>query len=234
MVQVHVAPPPKDASPTAMAQAPPLKLIFHGKSGAYQEDVLISTRLLELARGVIPLAFCGTICLTCCRCLLCLLASQTALTPPAKPLGKPGLHHSHLPLLHGRAMASQAGRLCSACWSRARDARQRQRTGTVQTSSVRPPCPVPAMCPMGRSPGVLTDKATGPPTLCWCGALAGWCRLVEAEPVGSRVNELHLSAIPGAWADDVCVSQDCALGYSAVAPPEQPNWSRSRIACATL
>jgi hypothetical protein len=111
--------------------------------------------LPEFARGVIPLAFCGTSCLTCRRCLLCLLASQTALTPPAKPLGKPGLHHSHLPLLHGRAMASQAGRLCSACWSRARDARQRQRTGTVQTSSVRPPCPVPAMCPMGRSPGVL-------------------------------------------------------------------------------
>jgi hypothetical protein len=118
-----------------------LILIFHGKirrlSGgrAYLDSSLRG----ELARGVIPVTFCGTPCLTCCRCLPCLLASQTALTPPAKPLGKPGLHHSHLPLLHGRVMASQAGRLCSACWSRARDARQRQRTGTVQTSSVRPP-----------------------------------------------------------------------------------------------
>jgi hypothetical protein len=76
---------------------------------------------------------------------------------------------------------------------------------------------------MGRSPGVLAgthgqgDRAAHAllvrripliPRLIvrryWlagCGALAGWCRLVEAEPVGSRVNELHLSAIPGAWAD---------------------------------
>jgi hypothetical protein len=29
---------PKGASPTAMAQAPPLTLIFHGKIGAYRED----------------------------------------------------------------------------------------------------------------------------------------------------------------------------------------------------
>jgi hypothetical protein len=30
------------------------------------------------------------------RCLPCLLTSQTALTPPASPLTKPGLHHSRL------------------------------------------------------------------------------------------------------------------------------------------
>src|SRR5207248_7163402 len=76
-----------------------------------REDVPNSARLLPvIARGVIPVTFCGAPCLTCCRCLSCLLATQTALTPPGKPLGKPGLHHSHLPLLYGRAMASQAGR----------------------------------------------------------------------------------------------------------------------------
>jgi hypothetical protein len=29
------------------------------------------------------------------------------------------------------------------------------------------------------------------------GALAGWCRLVEANPVGGRVDELHLFDTPG-------------------------------------
>ena len=90
-------------------------------------------------RGVVPLRLCVTRRLTCCRCLPFLLASQTALTPSADPLGKPGLHHAHLPLFHGRAMASQAGRVAAppadppAC-----DARRRQRAGTVQVSSVRP------------------------------------------------------------------------------------------------
>jgi hypothetical protein len=90
-------------------------------------------------RGVVPLRLCVTRRLTCSRCLPFLLASQTALTPSANPLGKPRLHHSHLPLLHGRAMASQAGRVAAppadppAC-----DARRRQRAGTVQIPSVRP------------------------------------------------------------------------------------------------
>src|SRR5690242_1249997 len=63
--------------------------------------------------GVVPLRLCVTRRLTRCRCLPFLLASQTALTPSANPLGKPGLHHAHLPLLHGRAMASQAGRVAA-------------------------------------------------------------------------------------------------------------------------
>jgi len=63
--------------------------------------------------GVVPLHLCVTRRLTCSRCLPCLLAGKTALTPSANPLGKPGLHHSHLPLLHGRAMASQAGRVAA-------------------------------------------------------------------------------------------------------------------------
>jgi hypothetical protein len=92
------------------APAPRVKQAFTVRRRC-REDVPNSTRLLPVfARGVIPVTFCGTPCLTCCRCLSCLLANQTALTPPGKPLGKPGLHHSHLPLLHGRAMASQAGR----------------------------------------------------------------------------------------------------------------------------
>jgi len=33
---------PKGTSPAAMAQAPPLKLIFHGKLGAYREDDAVS------------------------------------------------------------------------------------------------------------------------------------------------------------------------------------------------
>ncbi len=81
------------------------------RTGIYQEDVPNSTRLLRaMTRGVVPLPFCGTCRLARCRCLPCLLAGQTALTPSANPPGKHGLHHSHLPLPHGRAMANQAGR----------------------------------------------------------------------------------------------------------------------------
>jgi hypothetical protein len=90
-------------------------------------------------RGVVPLRLCVTRRLTCCRCLPFLLASQTALTPSADPLGKPGLHHAHLPLLHGRAMASQAGRVAAPpADPRLVMPRRRQRAGTVQASSVRP------------------------------------------------------------------------------------------------
>ena len=69
--------------------------------------------LRAVTRGVIPLPLGGTRRLARCRCLLRLLAGQTALTPSADPSGKPGLHHSHLPLFHGRAMASQAGRVAA-------------------------------------------------------------------------------------------------------------------------
>src|SRR4029077_33013 len=31
--------------------------------------------------------------------------------------------------------------------------------------------------------------------------LAGWCGLVEANPVGGGVDELHLSDVSGTWAD---------------------------------
>ena len=54
--------------------------------------------LRAVTRGVPPLPLCGPRRLTRCRCLPCLLTSQTALTPSANPPGKPGLHHSHLPL----------------------------------------------------------------------------------------------------------------------------------------
>ena len=69
--------------------------------------------LRAVTRGVVPLRLCVTRRLTCFRCLPFLLASQTALTPSANPLGKPGLHHAHLPLLHGRAMPSHAGRIAT-------------------------------------------------------------------------------------------------------------------------
>ena len=69
--------------------------------------------LRAVTGGVVPLPLCGTLRLPRCRCLSCLLACQTALTPSANPPGKPGLHHVHLPLLHGRAMASQAGRVAA-------------------------------------------------------------------------------------------------------------------------
>ena len=54
--------------------------------------------LRAVTGGVVPLSLCGTCRLPRCRCLLCLLAGQTALTPSADPPGKPGLHHAHLPL----------------------------------------------------------------------------------------------------------------------------------------
>ena len=66
--------------------------------------------LRPVTRGMVSLRLCVTCRLTRCRCLPCLLASQTALTPSANPPGNPGLHHSHLPLLHERTMVSQAGR----------------------------------------------------------------------------------------------------------------------------
>ena len=69
--------------------------------------------LRAVTGGVVPLPLGGPRRLTRCRRLPCLLASQTALTPSAKPPGKPGLHHAHLPLFHGRAMASQAGRVAA-------------------------------------------------------------------------------------------------------------------------
>jgi hypothetical protein len=69
--------------------------------------------LRAVTRGVIPLPLGGARRLPRCCCLLCLLAVQTALTPSADPPGKPGLHHAHLPLFHGRAMASQAGRVAA-------------------------------------------------------------------------------------------------------------------------
>jgi hypothetical protein len=31
--------------------------------------------------------------------------------------------------------------------------------------------------------------------------LSGWCGLVETNPVGSRVDELHLFAVPRTWLD---------------------------------
>ena len=92
-----------------------------------------------VTRWVVPLRLCGTCRLTRCRCLPHLLTSQTALTPPANPPGKPGLHHSRLPGFHGRAMASQAGRFAAPPadpWTC--DARRCQRAGTVQVPSVRP------------------------------------------------------------------------------------------------
>jgi hypothetical protein len=33
------------------------------------------------------------------------------------------------------------------------------------------------------------------------GGSSGWCGLVEANPVGSGVNELHLSAVARTWLD---------------------------------
>ncbi len=54
--------------------------------------------LRAVARGVVPLPLGGARRLAGCRCLLCLLTGQAALTPSADPPGKPGLHHAHLPL----------------------------------------------------------------------------------------------------------------------------------------
>ena len=129
------------------------------RTGIYQEDVPNSTRLLRaMTRGVVPLRLCVTRRLTCCRCLPCLLASQTALTPSANPPGKPVLHHSHLPLVHGRAMASHAGRFAAPpADSPACDARRRQRAGTVQVSSVRS---------RSEADSIVKEAIAG----CWCQA----------------------------------------------------------------
>jgi len=69
--------------------------------------------LRAVTGGVVPLPLGGPRCLTRCRCLLCLLAGQAALTPSANPSGKSGLHHAHLPLFRGRAMAGPAGRVAA-------------------------------------------------------------------------------------------------------------------------
>jgi hypothetical protein len=70
----------------------------------------------EVTRWAVPLPLCGTCRLTRCRCLLFLLASQTALTPSADPLGKPGPHHSHLPLASWKSHGEPGWpRRCSAC-----------------------------------------------------------------------------------------------------------------------
>ena len=52
-----------------------------------------------MTRGVPPLRLRSTCGLARRWCLPFLLANQTALTPSAKPPGKPGLRHSHLSLL---------------------------------------------------------------------------------------------------------------------------------------
>jgi hypothetical protein len=61
-----------------------------------------------VTRWLVPLRLSRACRSTRFRCLPCLLTSQTARTPPANPLTKPGLHHSAFPGLHGRAMASQS------------------------------------------------------------------------------------------------------------------------------
>jgi hypothetical protein len=91
-----------------------------------------------VTRGVVPLRLCVTRRLPCSRCLPFLLASQTALAPSADPLGKPGLHHSHLPLLHGRVMASQVGRVAAPPDLRLVMPADVSAQATVQVSSVRP------------------------------------------------------------------------------------------------
>ncbi len=89
--------------------------------------------LRAVTGGVVPLPLCGPRCVTRCRGLPCLLASQTALTPSAKPPGKPGLHHAHLPLFQRKSHGEPGWpRRCSACGSPACDARRCQRAGTVR------------------------------------------------------------------------------------------------------
>jgi hypothetical protein len=106
------------------------------RKGAGMED---TGPLRAVTRGVVPLPLCSTCRLTRCRRLPCLLAGQTALTPSAKPPGKPGLHDAHLPLVSWKSHGEPGWpRRCSACGSPACDERQRQRAGTVQISSVRP------------------------------------------------------------------------------------------------
>jgi hypothetical protein len=96
--------------------------------------------LRAVTRGMVSLRLCVTCRLTRCRCLPCLLASQTALTPSAHPPSKPGLHHSHLPLLHERAMVSQAGRSAAppADSRLVMPADVSVRAGTVEVLTVRP------------------------------------------------------------------------------------------------
>jgi hypothetical protein len=94
--------------------------------------------LRAVTGGVVPLPLGGPLCLTRCRCLLCLLAGQAALTPSANPSGKSGLHHAHRPLFRGEPWRVRLAASLLRLRIRACDARQRQRTGTVQVSSVRP------------------------------------------------------------------------------------------------
>jgi len=69
-----------------------------------------------VTRWVVPLRLCGTCRLTRCRCLPCLLTNQTALTPPANPPSKPGLHHSRLPWLSWKSHGEPSWPLrCSVC-----------------------------------------------------------------------------------------------------------------------
>src|SRR6266576_5729459 len=50
--------------------------------------------------------------------------------------------------------------------------------------------------------GEAAGEADSPAVLAYRGrCLAGWCGFVEANPVGGRVDELHLSDVPGTWAD---------------------------------
>jgi hypothetical protein len=87
--------------PSTSGLSPPRREIDAGVRAARSDlafDMEDAGPLRAVTRGVIPLGRCVTRRLTCFRCLLFLLASQTALTPSANPLGKPGLHHSHLPL----------------------------------------------------------------------------------------------------------------------------------------
>ena len=131
--------------------------------------------LRAVTRGVPPLPLGGTRRLARCCGLPFLLTGQTALTPSADPPGKPGLHHAHLPLFRGRAMASHAGRVAAPpADPRAGDARQRQRAGTVQIPSVRPRSEAalsrssPAL-PAVRMPTPATGpdaKITAPASLC--------------------------------------------------------------------
>src|SRR2546427_10076148 len=69
--------------------------------------------LMAATHKLVPPHLCVTPRPTSCRCLPCLLAGHTAPTPSANLPGKPGLHHSHLPLLHGRVMASHSGRFAA-------------------------------------------------------------------------------------------------------------------------
>ncbi len=54
-----------------------------------------------------------------------------------------------------------------------------------------------------QAPGLATDTTPGPgpPAATGRCGLSGWCGLEEANPVGSRVDKLHLPAVRGAWAN---------------------------------